>query len=610
MKFIRRIAWAATVVTYFLIALGGTVLATDSGLSCPDWPFCYGQAYYSGTYHVFLEQFHRFTAATVSILIVLLLIGIIAWARKDRALLMMAIAAPVLLAIQIVLGGLTVLWKLPPQIITAHLGTALAIFAIVITIAVLSGKPARRGDGKPSPEHPAKTRKFVQLAISNALLVYILMLFGSYVTGSEAGLACLGWPLCTPAPWAVSNHLANINILHRVFAVFVGLVTLWTVIAALRRWRVARGQAIVGLLGGVLFVFQAIVGGLIVLLKEPAFVAGLHLALATAVWGTLVLLAALASNQLRAAPQQQEIEKMEQAEAEAKKEIGVVRQTIANYVDLMKPHVTVLLLGVTAAAMAIASQGLPPLILVIPTLLGGAMAAGSANCINCYIDRDIDQVMGRTQRRSLPSGRVEPRQALVFGIILGVCAFIIFIAFVNLLSAVLACSAILFYVFVYTLGLKRTSTQNIVIGGAAGAVPVLVGWAAITNSLSLPAIWLFAIIFFWTPPHFWALSLLIQKDYEKAGIPMLPVVKGEAETRRQILLYSLIVLAITLVLFAMGTMGYFYLAGAVILGGGLVYLALRLWRDQSKKWARTLFWYSNMYLAAIFAIMVLDRVIH
>jgi heme o synthase len=610
MKFIRRIAWAATVVTYFLIALGGTVLATDSGLSCPDWPFCYGQAYYSGTYHVFLEQFHRFTAATVSILIVLLLIGIIAWARKDRALLMMAIAAPVLLAIQIVLGGLTVLWKLPPQIITAHLGTALAIFAIVITIAVLSGKPARRGDGLPSPEHPAKTRKFVQLAISNALLVYILMLFGSYVTGSEAGLACLGWPLCTPAPWAVSNHLANINILHRVFAVFVGLVTLWTVIAALRRWRVARGQAIVGLVGGVLFVCQAIVGGLIVLLKEPAFVAGLHLALATAVWGTLVLLAALASNQLRAAPQQQEIEKMEQAEAEAKKEIGVVRQTIANYVDLMKPHVTVLLLGVTAAAMAIANQGLPPLILVIPTLLGGAMAAGSANCINCYIDRDIDQVMGRTQRRSLPSGRVEPRQALVFGIILGIGSFIIFIAFVNLLSAVLACSAILFYVFVYTLGLKRTSTQNIVIGGAAGAVPVLVGWAAVTNSLSLPAIWLFAIIFFWTPPHFWALSLLIQKDYEKAGIPMLPVVKGEAETRRQILLYSLIVLAITLVLFAMGTMGYFYLAGAVILGGGLVYLALRLWRDQSKKWARTLFWYSNMYLAAIFAIMVLDRVIH
>jgi heme o synthase len=604
MTFIRRVAWVTTVITYFLIALGGTVLATDSGLSCQDWPFCNGQAYYTGTYHTFLEQFHRFTAATVSILIVFLFVGIIVWARKDRALLTLAIAAPILLAIQIVLGGLTVLWKLPPQIITAHLATALAIFAIVITIAVLSGKPA------PSRELPAKTRKFAQLAISNALLVYILMLLGSYVTGSEAGLACQGWPLCTPAPWAVSNHLAEINILHRLFAVFVGLVMLWTVMSALRRWRIARGQAIVGLVAGLLFICQAVVGGLIVLLEEPAFVAGLHLALATAVWGTLVLLAALATNQLRAAPQQQELEQMEQVEAEAYKESGVVRQTIANYVDLMKPHVTVLLLGVTAAAMAIARQGLPPLALVIPTLLGGAMAAGSANCINCYIDRDIDQIMGRTQRRSLPSGRVEPRQALAFGIFLGISSFIILTLFVNLLSAVLAFSAILFYVFIYTLWLKRSTVQNIVIGGAAGAVPVLVGWAAITNSLSMPAIWLFAIIFFWTPPHFWALALLIQKDYEKAGIPMLPVVKGEAETRRQILLYSVLLLAITLVLFAMGAMGYLYLVGAVILGGGLVYLAIRLWLDQSKKWARTLFWYSNMYLAAIFAIMVLDRVIH
>ena len=604
MKFIRSVAWTATVVTYFLIALGGTVLATGSGLSCPDWPLCFGQAYYSGTYHTFLEQFHRFTAAMVSILIVLLTIAIFTRARKDRLLLAMAIAAPVLLAIQVVLGGLTVLWKLPPQVITAHLGTALAILAVVITVAVLSSKPA------PSRELPAKTRKFAQLAISNALLVYILMLLGSYVTGSGAALACPGWPLCTPASWAVNNHLADINILHRVYAVFVGLVMLWTVIAALRRWRVARGQAIVGLVAGMLFVYQAVVGGLIVLLNEPAFVAGLHLALATAVWCSLVLLAALAFNQLRAAPQQQEIEQMEQAEAERTKETGIVRQTIANYVDLMKPHVTVLLLGVTAAAMAIAKQGLPPLALVLPTLLGGAMAAGSANGINCYIDRDIDEMMGRTQRRSLPSGRVKPRQALIFGIVLGVAAFIILTAFVNLLSALLACSAILFYVFVYTLGLKRTSAQNIVIGGAAGAVPVLVGWAAVTNNLSLPAIWLFAIIFYWTPPHFWALSLLIQKDYEKANIPMLPVVFGERETKKQILLYSLLLLAVTLVLFAMGAMGYFYLVGAVLLGGILIYLAIRLWLDQSRKWARTLFWYSNLYLALIFAIMVLDRVIH
>jgi len=295
---------------------------------------------------------------------------------------------------------------------------------------------------------------------------------------------------------------------------------------------------------------------------------------------------------------------------EEKREVRPIRTTISSYIDLMKPHVTVLLLGTTVAAMAIADRGLPPLGLVLATLLGGAMSAGSANCINCYIDRDIDQVMGRTQRRSLPSGKVQSTQALIFGLALGIGSFIILAVFVNLLSALLATSAILFYVFVYTIWLKRTSAQNIVIGGAAGAVPVLVGWAAATNTITLPAIWLFAIIFYWTPPHFWALSLLIQKDYEKAHIPMMPVVMGEPETRKQIFLYSLLLLAVTLVLFAMGAMGYLYLAAALVLGGILLYMAVRLLRDKTKKWARTLFWYSNCYLAMIFAAMVVDRVIH
>ncbi|HEX6480320.1 MAG TPA: heme o synthase [Ktedonobacteraceae bacterium] len=302
---------------------------------------------------------------------------------------------------------------------------------------------------------------------------------------------------------------------------------------------------------------------------------------------------------------------LEELEAvEGKREVRPIRQTISSYIDLMKPHVTVLLLGTTLATMAIAQRGLPPLGLVLATLLGGAMSAGSANCINCYIDRDIDQIMGRTQRRSLPSGKVQPTQALLFGLILGAGSFLILTVFVNLLSALLATSAILFYVFVYTIWLKRTSAQNIVIGGAAGAVPVLVGWAAVTNSITLSAIWLFAIIFYWTPPHFWALSLLIQKDYEKASIPMMPVVMGEPETRKQIFLYSLLLLAVTLVLFAMGAMGYLYLAGALVLGGILVYMSIRLLRDKTKKWARTLFWYSNCYLAMIFAIMVIDRVTH
>ncbi len=563
MKIVRRIAWVTVGFTYFLIALGGT--------------------------------------AIVSILVIALAISALIWARKERQILIPALLAPFFLVIQIVLGGLTVLWKLPPQIIAAHLGTALAIFAMVITVAVMSGK------ARPSKEHPVKTRKFVRLAMTNALLVYGLMLSGSYVVGSGATLACPGWPLCgTAPPWAVQYHLSDINSFHRLVATFVGLVLIWTLVSAWRRRNVAPGQAWVAFVAGILFVAQAIVGGLVVLLMRPDFVAGLHLALATAVWGSLVLLAVLAARQLRAAPQGAELEEL----AEEKKEVGPIRQTISSYIDLMKPHVTVLLLGTTVAAMAIAYQGLPPLGLVVATLVGGAMAAGSANCINCYIDRDIDQIMGRTQRRSLPSGRVQPTQALLFGIALGAGSFIILTLFVNLLSALLACSAILFYIFVYTMWLKRSSVQNIVIGGAAGAVPVLVGWAAVTNTVTLPAIWLFAIIFYWTPPHFWALSLLIQKDYEKASIPMMPVVMGERETRKQIFLYSLLLLAVTMILFAMHAMGYFYLLVALVLGGILIYMSIRLLRDQSKKWARTLFWYSNCYLALIFAAMVIDRVVH
>jgi protoheme IX farnesyltransferase len=605
MKWLRRVAWVAVGFTYFLIALGGTVRVSDSGLSCPDWPLCHGQIFVALDYHVLLEQFHRYAASIVSILIVSMTVLAIIYARKERQILVPALIAPAFLVIQIVLGGLTVLWKLPPQIITAHLGTALVIFAMVITVGVMAVK------AKPSRELPAKTRKFARLAITNAILVYGLLLSGSYVTNSNAELACPGWPICSnPPQWAVQLGLSDINIFHRLVATFVGLVMIWTILSALRRRNVAAGQALVALSAGILFIAQAIVGGLAVLLNGPDFVNGLHLALATAVWGLMVTLAVLAVRQLHAAPGGAELEALEAKEEREKKEVGPVRQTISSYIDLMKPHVTVLLLGTTLASMAIARQGLPPLGLVFATLLGGAMSAGSANCINCYLDRDIDQIMGRTQRRSLPSGKVQPAQALIFGLALGIASFAVLALFVNLLSALLATSAILFYVFVYTMWLKRSSAQNIVIGGAAGAVPVLVGWAAVTNTITLPAIWLFAIIFYWTPPHFWALSLLIQKDYEKASIPMMPVVMGERETRKQIFLYSLLLLAVTMILFAMQAMGLFYLICALVLGGILVYMAVRLLRDTSRKWARTLFWYSNCYLALIFAVMVLDRVVH
>ncbi|MEO7001332.1 MAG: heme o synthase, partial [Ktedonobacterales bacterium] len=241
--------------------------------------------------------------------------------------------------------------------------------------------------------------------------------------------------------------------------------------------------------------------------------------------------------------------------------------------------------------------------------IGGALAAGSANAINCYWDRDIDEVMSRTKSRSLPSHRVQPTHALIFGLVIGALSFTLFVVVVNLLSALLALAAILFYVVVYTMWLKRSTPHNIVIGGAAGAVPVLIGWAAATNSLSWAAFWMFAIIFLWTPPHFWALSLVLKKDYARAGVPMLPVVKGEAATYRQIILYTLILVASTLPLYFIHTLGLIYLVGALALGLGLLGLAVWMVREKTLKAARTMFWFSNYYLALLFALMVVDHIL-
>ena len=283
------------------------------------------------------------------------------------------------------------------------------------------------------------------------------------------------------------------------------------------------------------------------------------------------------------------------------------RRTVGAYLGLMKPHVTVLLLGTTLAAMAVA--GLPSLPVVLATLLGGAMAAGSANAINCYWDRDIDQVMSRKRSRALPSHQVGEKQALVFGISLGVASFVVMSLVVNVLAALLALAAIGFYVGVYTMWLKRRTPQNIVIGGAAGAVPVLVGWAASTGRVGLPALCMFLIIFLWTPPHFWALSLALRKDYERAGVPMLPVVRGEAETHRQIILYTVLLLVASCVLVTTHAVGMVYLVSAILLGGGLLALAIQLACEKTLVSARRVFWFSNYYLALLFAVMVVDHLL-
>jgi len=279
------------------------------------------------------------------------------------------------------------------------------------------------------------------------------------------------------------------------------------------------------------------------------------------------------------------------------------------YVKLTKPRIVVLLLITTVPAMILADRGVPSLWLIAATLLGGTLSAGGANAVNQYLDRDIDEIMLRTRRRPLPSRRIEPRDALVFGLVLGVAGFAFLWATVNLLSAALATAAMAFYVLVYTLWLKRRSPQNIVIGGAAGAVPALVGWTAVTGRIGWSAVVLFLIVFVWTPPHFWALSLRYRRDYAAAGVPMLPVVAGEDETRRQILWYSIGLVAISLALVPVAHMGFLYLVAAMVLGARFVSGALKLRRRPTLAAAMALFRYSLVYLAVLFAAVAVDTVV-
>lgn len=287
-----------------------------------------------------------------------------------------------------------------------------------------------------------------------------------------------------------------------------------------------------------------------------------------------------------------------------------VTARLGAYVALTKPRIIELLLITTLPTMILAERGLPPLWLMVATLAGGALAAGGANAINMYVDRDIDKLMRRTRNRPLVTGAVAPRNALIFAVTLEVTAFVELWVWVNLLSAVLAVSATLFYVFVYTLWLKRTSSQNIVIGGAAGAVPVLVGWAAVTDSLAWTPLVLFAIIFVWTPPHFWALAVKYKDDYQAAKVPMLPAVATVQRTAVEILLYTVVMVGATLLLVPVAHLGGLYLVSATVLGLGFIGFSVRLWMRATPKAAMQLFSYSITYLTLLFVCMAVDVFLH
>ncbi len=369
---------------------------------------------------------------------------------------------------------------------------------------------------------------------------------------------------------AVISGAASLGAAHRVLAA-LALPPLVALVAA--AWLVHR-QLLVPALGAlVLFGIAALVTA-----------AGAHLAL-SAVAFAATLIATAATYRGEAVP----------------------HAAWRDYVTLTKPRIMSLLLVTGLGGMFVGAQGAPSGWLVAVTMTGLALACGGSSALNHVLDRDIDKLMGkRTRARPLAAGRMPPARALEFGLTLSAFSFVLLASLVNVLTAALALVGNLFYVLVYTRWLKRATPQNIVIGGAAGAVPPLVGWAAVTGNLGLPALWLFLIVFFWTPPHFWALALLIRRDYEAARIPMLPVVRGERETTRQILWYAAVLVGVTVVPVVWGPLGFFYLIAALALGGGFVWLAVRLRRATTPQHASTLFHYSLLYLALLFVAMAVD----
>jgi heme o synthase len=615
----QKLAIASVVTTLLLVTVGVVVRATGSGLGCPDWPLCHGQIVPPlGDYQAWLEWVHRTIAAVIGFLVLGLAFVAIRDHRDRATLLWPSVASVALVGFQAWLGKETVRLNNSGESVTAHLAAAMTLVALLVFILARSFYPARIG-GRGS------SQRFTLLAAFGAATVFALLLFGSHVTATSQWYVFSDWPLMNGSLFPPLTEATAAHVLHRWVAIVVGLIV---VVVAAVAWRTQRERPAVlrlALTAGLLFPIQAIVGGLQILTGLSGWTQTLHLALGALIWAAMAGLVAVSYYSARTTAPAAELSGAGGSvqDLDGKGAIApakTARDSVRAYIALTKPRIIELLLVTTVPAMVLATREVPGIQLghwawlTVWTLVGGTLAAGSANAINCYLDRDIDELMVRTRRRPLPAHQVDPERAVVFGLVLGAISFAVLTFFVNLLAAFLALLAIAFYVVVYTIVMKRTTPQNIVIGGAAGALPPVIGWAAVTGNVGVPALLLFALVFYWTPPHFWALSLRIRKDYAAAGVPMLPVVRGIPETTRQIGLYTILMVAISLVLWSVARMGAIYLGAAVVLGVIFLQQAYRLWRQGSSEEASTagairLYKYSISYLTLLFAAIAIDALV-
>jgi protoheme IX farnesyltransferase len=613
----QKLAVASVAMTLLLVTIGVIVRATGSGMGCPDWPLCHGQIIPPlDDPKAWIEWAHR----TVAVIIGFLVLGLAFVAFRDHrdrpSLLWPSIGAVALVGFQAYLGRETVRLNNSGESVTAHLAAAMTLLGLLVFILVRSYYPARIGGRGAS-------QRFTLVAAFAAVTVFALLLFGSQVTATGQWYAFPDWPLMGGSLFPPLDEASSAQVLHRWIAIIVGLIVAAVFLLAWRTQRSNRPVHRLALVAAALYPIQALIGGLQILTDLSAWSQTLHVALGAMIWGALAALALVSYYAARVAgvPAGEGPEGSGSTDTDDPAATPRTRSdSLRAYIALTKPRIIELLLVTTVPAMVLATREVPGIQvghwawLTVWTLIGGTLAAGSANAINCYLDRDIDELMTRTRRRPLPAHQVEPERAVVFGIALGVLSFVLLAWFVNLLAAFLAMLAIAFYVVVYTIVMKRTTPQNIVIGGAAGALPPVIGWAAVTGNVGVPALILFALVFYWTPPHFWALSLRIRKDYAAAGVPMLPVVRGIPETTRQIALYTILMVAISIVLWPVARMGIVYLSAAVILGAIFLGQAYALWRrgsseEESTAGAIRLYKYSISYLTLLFAAIAVDTLV-
>ena len=588
-RLLRRLAWAGSGFAVGLIVLGGIVRITGSGMGCGDhWPRCDGEWFPPLDLPTLIESSHRWAAALVSALVFAVAVVALRRHRSEPALRNPALLAGFLLVVQVLLGAVTVKLVLPPWVVIIHFANAMVLLATLLVIGL------RADPEVPVPVAREQRHGNHGLVLGTAALGFVVILFGAQVANFDAGLLCLGFPLCNGSALPPEGDLARLHWSHRVLALGF-LVVLGLLVSRLRRSRAMETAAVrrwaTIVLGATLV--QIAVAAVMILHLLPTGLRALHLLVGAVIWAALVALAFYSART-----------PLKASEAWESREPSLA----ADLVTLTKPRIISLLLVTTVAPMFITPAGLPSATLVLWVVVGGYLMAGGANAINMWFDRDIDTRMSRTKLRPIPAGRISPAVGLAFGLGLAALAFAVFWLQVNPLSAWLALGGLLFYVFVYTIWLKRSSPQNIVIGGAAGAFPPLVGWAAVTGRLDLAAVYLFAIIFYWTPPHFWALALVKQADYARAGIPMMPVVRGEARTKYEMLVYTLILLPLTVLPFFFGALGPFYVVAAALLGARLLWHCLRVVRERPiTPVAWGMYRYSLLYLALLFAAMGVDR---